>query len=141
MQLIFVNTLALLSLLSSAINASVLQPRAGGYCDTDRIFEREIGVVYQFRIPAYGSSKDIDCLMNSGATGAGVTALQKTINLCYTPNPTLSVDGDYGPKTKAALKAVQGKVGTSQDGIYGPKTEAAMKWRGWDGSDVLCRKL
>jgi murein L,D-transpeptidase YcbB/YkuD len=138
--------LTLLSLLSSAINASALQPRAAGYCDTHRTINLNIQSgdyvhVYAFYIPAYGSSQDTDCLMNSGATGSGVSALQRTINWCYAPSKVLDVDGDYGPLTKAAVKVVQKKVGTTQDGIYGPKTEAAMKWVGFNGQDGLCRSL
>jgi murein L,D-transpeptidase YcbB/YkuD len=138
MQLIFATTLAVLSLLPSAINASALHPRAAGYCDTQRI--KKSGD-YSFHVPAYGSSENTDCLMNSGATGSGVVALQNTINSCYAPSPYLSVDGDYGPKTKAAVKVVQNKVGTTQDGIYGPKTAAAMRWIGYDESGEVCRSL
>lgn len=39
---------------------------------------------------------------------------------------TGSVDGIYGPKTKAAVKLFQKKNGLSQDGIVGPKTAAAL---------------
>lgn len=38
-----------------------------------------------------------------------------------------SVDGQYGPATKRAVKAFQGCAGIPQDGYWGPATEAAMK--------------
>lgn len=38
----------------------------------------------------------------------------------------LSIDGKPGPKTTAAIKAFQLKVGLTADGEYGPKTEAAL---------------
>jgi hypothetical protein len=147
MPFAFVATLLTLLLpFSCVISASPLQPRAAGYCNTHRTINLNIQSgdyvhVYSFYVPAYGSSQNTDCLMNSGATGSGVSALQRTINLCYTPSTNLDVDGDYGPKTKAAVKVVQKKVGTTQDGVYGPKTEAAMRWFGFSGSDGLCRSL
>lgn len=38
----------------------------------------------------------------------------------------LAVDGAVGPKTKAAVRAYQGKRGLTVDGISGPQTEAAL---------------
>ena len=38
----------------------------------------------------------------------------------------LAVDGSYGPKTKAAVKVLQGLVGATQDGKWGPKTRASF---------------
>ena len=40
----------------------------------------------------------------------------------------LSADGSFGPRTEAALKAVQRYIGTDPDGIYGPKTRDRMKF-------------
>jgi D-alanyl-D-alanine carboxypeptidase (penicillin-binding protein 5/6) len=42
-----------------------------------------------------------------GATGELVQALQRTLNARSTPSPDLSVDGDFGPATEAAVKAFQ----------------------------------
>src|SRR5205814_82295 len=42
-----------------------------------------------------------------GATGELVQALQRTLNVRSQPSPDLSVDGDFGPATEAALKAFQ----------------------------------
>ena len=39
---------------------------------------------------------------------------------------TGSVDGVYGPKTKAAVKLFQKRNGLSVDGVVGPKTAAAL---------------
>jgi N-acetyl-anhydromuramyl-L-alanine amidase AmpD len=55
-----------------------------------------------------------------------VKEVQKWLNNSYASG--LSVDGDYGPKTKAALvKALQKALGVSVDGKYGPKTSAAVR--------------
>ncbi|MER5264959.1 peptidoglycan-binding domain-containing protein [Actinosynnema sp. NPDC002837] len=40
----------------------------------------------------------------------------------------LSNDGSFGPRTEAALKAVQRAIGTADDGIYGPNTRDRMKF-------------
>lgn len=38
----------------------------------------------------------------------------------------VSIDGSFGPKTKAALIAFQIKKGLSPDGVFGPKTRAVL---------------
>ncbi|KAL9111880.1 MAG: hypothetical protein Q9227_003730 [Pyrenula ochraceoflavens] len=89
---------------------------APSYCQTtvreDRYWTYNDGKVYTFRIdiPAYeysSGSLTTDCLMNNGAKGKGVQALQHSINNCYTQTPVkdrLSEDGVYGDLTKAAMK-------------------------------------
>ena len=44
----------------------------------------------------------------------------------------IKTDGDFGPKTKAAVVAFQKKNGLFADGIVGPKTAARMGF-GWKG--------
>lgn len=44
------------------------------------------------------------------------------------PVPVLHADGNFGPRTEAALKAVQRYIGTDPDGIYGPNTRDRMKF-------------
>lgn len=50
-----------------------------------------------------------------GATGDAVRAAQS----CF---PTLTIDGDYGPKTEAAVRDLQDVFAPPSDGIVGPKT-------------------
>jgi peptidoglycan hydrolase-like protein with peptidoglycan-binding domain len=40
----------------------------------------------------------------------------------------LYADGSFGPRTEAALKAVQRYIGTDPDGIYGSNTRDRMKF-------------
>ena len=49
---------------------------------------------------------------------------QYLVNNGFNPGP---VDGQSGPKTKAAIKAFQQKNDLYADGVVGPKTKAAMK--------------
>ena len=100
-----------------------------GYCNTKaKKVVLSLGYYYRFEVPALRSSGRtvIKCIMNSGAKGSGVKTLQYSINECYRPSPRLALDGDYGPRTKAAVRRVQRRIGTAADGIYGPKTRSLM---------------
>jgi peptidoglycan hydrolase-like protein with peptidoglycan-binding domain len=69
-----------------------------------------------------------------GAFDPDVTKwLQGSLNVLVTPSPALTVDGIYGPKTQAAVKAFQTSEGLSVDGIAGQITQAAI-------SAVLAKK-
>ena len=68
-----------------------------------------------------------------------VSRFQLTLRKCY-PNlnlaspysnekvGNLATDGIFGPRSVAALKAVQGHIGTAADGIYGPNTRDRMSF-------------
>ncbi|MGI9023416.1 MAG: peptidoglycan-binding domain-containing protein, partial [Acidimicrobiales bacterium] len=57
-------------------------------------------------------------------TGAGVTRLQHILNtLLLGP---LAVDGQFGPKTEAAVKKFQQNQGLVVDGVVGALTWAAL---------------
>ncbi|WP_052302767.1 peptidoglycan-binding domain-containing protein [Cellulomonas flavigena] len=82
----------------------------------------------------------VRCNLQYGSRGPGVKALQAAINECHraTLNAAglalLSVDGDFGAKTRTAVKAVQRSLGITVDGVYGPTTNHYMKWPGpWEG--------
>jgi peptidoglycan hydrolase-like protein with peptidoglycan-binding domain len=75
-------------------------------------------------VPAGGGNWD--CQMRSGDSGEAVKALQNTLKRCYGHN--LSVDGQFGPRTKSALASAQQKAGASADGIYGPQTFNKINW-------------
>jgi murein L,D-transpeptidase YcbB/YkuD len=61
-----------------------------------------------------------------GSTGPLVKTLQSTLNSAGA-NPPLNVDGIFGPKTEAAVKAFQESHGLAQDGIVGPITWGALQ--------------
>ncbi len=65
--------------------------------------------------------------LRMGAKGAAVSELQTALrNKGY----SLSVDGDFGPRTQAAVKSFQASRGLVADGIVGPRTWAALKGSG-----------
>jgi len=58
-----------------------------------------------------------------GASGSVVTALQKGLKKFSTPaTDPGAVDGDFGPKTEAAVKAYQQDRDIQADGIVGDQT-------------------
>jgi len=62
-------------------------------------------------------------LLARGASGSVVTALQKGLKKYSTPaTDPGAVDGDFGPKTEAAVKAYQQDRAVHVDGIVGDQT-------------------
>jgi peptidoglycan hydrolase-like protein with peptidoglycan-binding domain len=63
--------------------------------------------------------------LSRGATGASVKQLQQALaNAGFSPG---AIDGDFGAKTDAAVKAFQKAKGLGVDGVVGPKTWSALK--------------
>ena len=52
--------------------------------------------------------------------------LQGSLNVLVNPSPNLVVDGVYGPKTRAAVSALQAQLGLTVDGLAGQITQAAI---------------
>jgi peptidoglycan hydrolase-like protein with peptidoglycan-binding domain len=59
-----------------------------------------------------------------GATGGAVRRLQRALR--RTPNPSLKIDGTFGPQLEALVKDFQEGAGLAADGIVGPLTWAAL---------------
>ncbi len=64
--------------------------------------------------------------VGTGETGKRVSDLQARLNALGF-KPALKVDGIFGPKTLAAVKAFQQSHGLKVDGLVGPKTTAALR--------------
>lgn len=64
--------------------------------------------------------------LRKGSRGTEVRKLQNMLNKVLNPSPNLGIDGDFGPKTEAAVRAFQKAEHLTQDGIVGPKTWGAL---------------
>ena len=63
-------------------------------------------------------------LVRSGSRGSSVISVQKELKAAgLNPGP---IDGDFGPKTRAAVMAYQRKHHLSVDGVVGSKTWSAL---------------
>jgi D-alanyl-D-alanine carboxypeptidase len=61
-----------------------------------------------------------------GSTGPRVEKLQRILNAKMTPSPGLSVDGDFGPGTEAAVLDYQKKNNLTANGVVGPEMWKAL---------------
>jgi hypothetical protein len=68
-----------------------------------------------------------DCFLVNGDSSSAVRVLQDALRLCN-GQTALKIDGNFGAKTEAAVKAVQKAHGISQDGGYGNQTRGVMMW-------------
>jgi Putative peptidoglycan binding domain len=77
---------------------------------------------YLIRIPTVGNAtpNQWSCILGPGDDSTAVSRLQIDLNNCF--GDDLTVDGDYGPLTEAAVEGAQRKEGVTVDGIYGPQT-------------------
>lgn len=63
-------------------------------------------------------------ILREGSKGPAVSQLQRALaDKGFNPG---QIDGDFGPRTEAALKAFQKSRGIEADGIYGPQSRAAF---------------
>jgi D-alanyl-D-alanine carboxypeptidase (penicillin-binding protein 5/6) len=82
--------------------------------------------VYDYFEPAGAVAGNQPAELRVGATGELVQALQRTLNASSQPSPDLSVDGDFGPGTEAAVKKFQAARGLEATGVVGPETFKAL---------------
>lgn len=66
--------------------------------------------------------QESDDRLQEGAFGKKVEALQRTLNARLDPSPALSIDGDFGPATRAAVERFQRSNGLEADGIVHRET-------------------
>ena len=65
-------------------------------------------------------------MLRMGMSGPNVRDLQEMLNLQVADRPLLSVDGIFGPKTKASVVKFQAANRLVADGIVGPLTSKAL---------------
>lgn len=98
--------------------------------------------IYNYSIVGYrsyystASTTTFNCRMYQGVyNNDAVETLQRTLKYCY--GESLTLDGDFGPATKAAVKRAQAYHNISQDGVAGPITLSKLKWVNSSGSCFL----
>lgn len=74
--------------------------------------------------PANPTAAEGDPLLKLTSAGSNVRRLQSMLNAA---GADLSVDGDFGPKTEAAVKAFQALHNCAVDGVVGPQTWGALE--------------
>ena len=72
--------------------------------------------------------RELDATLRQGAFGKTVEALQRTLNKRLTPSPGLSIDGDFGPATQAAVEAFQQRPFFADDGRSGSADVGATRY-------------
>lgn len=82
-------------------------------------------VVYDHFNPQGESSVQSDTLQ-IGDFGERVETLQRTLNERLQPAPRLSIDGDFGPATEAAVKWFQASRNIESTGVVEPATWKAL---------------
>lgn len=65
--------------------------------------------------------------LRHGSRGPDVQRLQELLNKTLRTSPKLRVDGEFGPRTEAALRLYQASIGGRVDGVAGPRTWAALE--------------
>jgi peptidoglycan hydrolase-like protein with peptidoglycan-binding domain len=63
--------------------------------------------------------------LQRGSSGPQVVQLQQLCTANKWGDPG-NADGHFGPRTQAAVKAMQTAIGTTADGVYGPHTAAQL---------------
>lgn len=83
------------------------------------VYWPKIAAAYEkWAAPSISTVLPIPPTLFRGAKGGDVAKLQAALGI--------TVDGDFGPKTEAALRAWQDAHGLTPDAICGPKTRAAL---------------
>ncbi len=73
-----------------------------------------------------GWTEMTDVMLRRGSKGSEVVRLQTMLNRELNLAPPLALDGDFGPKTEAAVRKFQAAHHLVVDGIVGPKTWGAL---------------
>ncbi|MCO8273806.1 peptidoglycan-binding protein [Actinoplanes sp. TRM 88003] len=99
-------------------------------------------------VPAANSVQRCYMQRGDGKTDtSSLRTMQAAINICYIQKGrlgnmaplSLASPDTFGPKTEAAVKAVQRWHGITADGGWGPQTRSVMQWP--DNDTLACRTV
>jgi D-alanyl-D-alanine carboxypeptidase (penicillin-binding protein 5/6) len=92
------------------------------------LFCAEVGsAIYQyFNATDAAPVAPVARVLQMGAEGDLVMALQRTLNARITPSPGIGVDGDFGPETEGAVKRFQTQAALEPNGIVDSDTWKAL---------------
>jgi D-alanyl-D-alanine carboxypeptidase (penicillin-binding protein 5/6) len=79
-----------------------------------------------FNPPTYSPGEPLASELAEGSSGTLVEIIQRTLNDRLEPSPDLSVDGDFGPMTRAAVLRFQQDQGLPLEGRVSATTWAAL---------------
>jgi len=99
-----------------------------GHCSGNSPISCTAGSSQQIKVPhtMYQGLKNVRCWMDYGSTGDGVRILQLALKSCY--GRSITVDGQFGPDTRDALKYAQSQERITVDGLYGEEGFYNLKW-------------
>ncbi len=126
-------TVAAGSIMLGANPASASLPRCDGIVQIWDFTYRQDATLWYGTAP--GSNINCENSINDQSLKLiSVIVLQESLNNCYGPqgqyaqlfSPVLAVDGSYGPKTTAAVRALQSYLTVGVDGRAGPQTRSHM---------------
>ncbi|QDT13861.1 peptidoglycan-binding protein [Planctomycetes bacterium K23_9] len=83
-------------------------------------------VVAEKAVPQGAESSDDRGVLRKGEVGTLVEALQRTLNDRLDADDEVSIDGDFGPATEAAVQAFQIKSGLDATGVVNAATWKAL---------------
>lgn len=82
---------------------------------------------YPTAAPEARPTPTISAVLRRGSRGAAVVELQTLLAAAGYPT---AIDGVFGPRTEAAVRAFQSRHGLTDDGIAGPRTLTALRGLG-----------
>jgi len=139
---IFVSTIAAFSFLSPQASALSGCTQKGTRTVT---FTNEHGQVISMGTHPYYQT------LRQGNSGSCVASLQQMLNVFCSSGTKLSVDGQFGPKTYRAVKAIQQAIGYGWyypvhvngqniyvDGVAGPQTWSILPAFSYWGGNIAC---
>lgn len=103
------------------------EDQSWGKSNAAELFNAKIAkAAYDYFNPKSGRSGSTKGVLAKGDFGIQVEHLQRTLNARLAPSPELSIDGDFGPATLAAVRRFQATKQLEESGIVDADTWKAL---------------